>query len=121
ARPWLCDLSSASSPDSSASGISASIRSHPVQPSRGPMPSIWPRRPATAEVIRLVALDGQTTVSLCIGSSKCGFADAVLDRWNPLLGHRAAMDFLLEHESRTAGQGPHFDDHVAELAVTTRL
>ena len=56
--------SSASSPDSSASGISASIRSQPVQPSRGPMPSIWPRRPATAEVIRLVALDGQTTRQL---------------------------------------------------------
>ena len=36
------------------------------------MPSICPRRPATAEVIRLVALDGQTTVSLCIGSSRCG-------------------------------------------------
>ncbi len=48
----------------------------PVQPSRGAMPSICPRRPATADVIRLVALDGQTTVSLCIGSSRCGCAAA---------------------------------------------
>ena len=104
------------------------------------MPSIWPRRPAIAEVIRLVALDGQTTVSLCIGSSRCGwaplqrflhrhpagqaerefgavdaviaavdqghraidhreaeralghrFADAFLDRRDPLLGNRAAV------------------------------
>ena len=40
------------------------------------MPSICPRRPATAEVTRLVALDGQTTVSLCTGSSRCGAAAA---------------------------------------------
>ena len=38
------------------------------------MPSICPRRPATAEVMRLVAFDGQTTLILCIGSSRCGWA-----------------------------------------------
>ena len=121
-------------------------------------------------MIRLVALDGQTTVSLCIGSSRCGlrggerflhrdppgeperelgavdaviaavdqghraidhleaeralahrFAHAFLDRRDPLLGHGAAVDLLLEHEARAARQGLHFDDHVAELAVAARL
>src|SRR3954470_21679388 len=44
--------------------------------------------------------------------------DAVLDRRDPLLGHRTPVDPLLEDEARTAREGLHFDHHVAELAVT---
>ena len=36
------------------------------------MPSICPRRPAVAEVARLVALDGQVRATRCTGSSRCG-------------------------------------------------
>ena len=134
------------------------------------MPSIWPRRPATAEVIRLVALDGQTTLNLVhrLEQMRLGrgqrflhrdppgeaerelravdaviaavdqrdravdhleaerafvhrFAHAFLDRRNPLLGNRAAVDPLLELEALAARQRLHFDDHVAELAVAARL
>ena len=48
-------------------------------------------------------------------------ANAVLDRGDPLLGHRAAVDLLLEHEAGAARQRLHLDDHVAELAVAARL
>ena len=48
-------------------------------------------------------------------------ADAVLDRRDPLLGDRSAVDLFLEVEAGAAGQRFHFDDHVAELAVAARL
>ena len=47
-----------------------------VQPSRGAMPSICPRRLASADDARLVDAAGVTTVSFWTGSSRCGAASA---------------------------------------------
>ena len=49
------------------------------------------------------------------------FAYAVLDRGNPLLGDRSAMDPFLEDEAGAARKGLQFDDYVAELAVSAGL
>src|SRR4051794_40598104 len=46
---------------------------------------------------------------------------AFLNRRDPLFRNGAAVDLLLEDEARAAGQGLHLDNHIAELAMTSRL
>ena len=86
------------------------------------MPSIWPRRLAIAEVIRLVALDGHTTVSLCIGSSRCGLGrgERLLHRDPPGEPERKlrAVDAVIA----AVDQGHRDVDHVeAERALDHRI